>query len=183
MAPMGRRYDATLRPPEVRAEVPGSRRALRFWCPELRDLSPAAGLWGGRTAVGIMVFYFTSSSGEWALGLRGSLPAAGCGGRRFLGLGPVAPPRRRRPFGPLAHWSVQMPWRPQASPGQVREGAEGLCPCGFCGRESFSSLSLRPPNAPPSWAELVGILTSPAPQASPLLLWPLSWLQSGSVSH
>ncbi|KAF7483062.1 Hypothetical predicted protein [Marmota monax] len=46
----------------VRAGVPGSRRAPSFWCPELRDLSPAAGFWVGRTAVGIMVFYFTSSS-------------------------------------------------------------------------------------------------------------------------
>ncbi|MBZ3884588.1 Coiled-coil domain-containing protein 25 [Sciurus carolinensis] len=37
-------------------------RAPCFWCPELRASSPAAGHWGGRTGIRIMVFYFTSSS-------------------------------------------------------------------------------------------------------------------------
>lgn len=49
-------------------------RPPRFRYPELPGLNPAAGRSNCPTAAGIMVFYFTSSSGEWSPKPSGSLP-------------------------------------------------------------------------------------------------------------
>ena len=49
-------------------------RPPRFRYPELLGLNPAAGRSNCPNASGIMVFYFTSSSGEWSPKPSGSLP-------------------------------------------------------------------------------------------------------------
>ena len=87
MALTGRRCDAARHPPEVRAGLQETG-GLRVRSPALPELGAAAPRRGRCAVAGIMVFYFTSSSGEWAPRPRGPRSAV-----RFLSRD--APGRRR----------------------------------------------------------------------------------------
>lgn len=192
MAPAGRRYDATQRPPEVHGGAQGTG-GLGVWCPELRELGAAAPHWSGCTAAEIMVFYFTSSSGEWAPRPPGSLlHGAGVSEagtprpsrsldvvlKRLLRVGCLFP----RPLGPLRSPSLRSrPCGLRVPPPQA--GGRGGTPRLRSLHPRVSSRSSRAdlPSLP-GIGRCVGFFTPYFRTAPPTHPWPLFWLYPGNYA-
>lgn len=150
MALTGLRFDVPRRPPEVRGGLPGDPWPRRVWYPGLRGLSAVPALWSpcAAAAAGIMVFYFTSSSGEWARRPPGS----------FLNTGALSwdPQAVASSAGGASSLALSAPLPSRVPLRQGLGAVKGPFPLRTLRSGVLFPQSQRPPVATWSWVEFVG---------------------------